>query len=85
MSNATESQPFMWEGRSTGTIGQLLEEASRAEREGKATAFLQAYREHTPHADSNLGYVIGYVEPPERRRKLYASFDLMHPVFNGRP
>jgi hypothetical protein len=76
----------MWEGRDAGTVGTLLDEACRAEREGKATAFLNAYRAHNPeHADANLGYIFGYLEPPERRRKMYASFDLMHPVFQGRP
>lgn len=85
MTNATESQPFTWEGRDAGTVGTLLEEACRAEREGKAVAFLRAYRAHTPHADANLGYIIGYLEPAERRSKMYAAYDLMHPVFNGRP
>jgi hypothetical protein len=83
--NDSDQPPFTWEGRDAGTIGSLLDEASRAEREGKAVEFLRAYRDYTPNADANLGYIIGYLEPAQRRSEMYAAYDLMHPVFQGRP
>ena len=77
------STEFRWEGRSTATIGELLDEAARAEREGKAAAFLDAYRATNPHADANLGYLIGYLEPAETRRRMYRSYALEHPIFGS--
>lgn len=79
------SEPFVWDGKPLETIGQILDTATKAERDHRATEFLAAYRANSEHADANLGYLIGYVEPAERRRELYAAYDLNHPVFGGRP
>lgn len=79
----TDTTEFAWEGRSAGTIGDLLKEACRAEREGKASAFLDAYRATNPHADANLGYIIGYLEPPETRQRMYRAYALQHPIFGA--
>lgn len=74
-----------WEGRPVTTLGDLLSAAGQAQIKGKASEFLAAYRDSTEHADANLGYAIGYVEPPERRAELYAAFELTHPIFGGQP
>lgn len=76
---------FEWDGCAVATLGELLRSAGHAQINGKAAEFLAAYRETTEHADANLGYAIGYVEPPERRAELYAAFKLGHPIFGGRP
>lgn len=52
--------------------------------DGLAAEFLAAYRAVNEHADSNLGYVIGYAGEATRRR-MYEAFDLTHPVLGGRP
>jgi len=75
--------PFTWDGKPLETIGALLDGATQAQREGRATEFIEAYRVYTPNADANLGYIIGYVEPAERRRQLYAAFNIGHPIFGG--
>lgn len=74
---------FVWDGRPLETIGDVLNAASKAQREGKAQEFLTAYRATGPHADANLGYLIGYMEPAERRREMYEAFQLTHPIFGG--
>lgn len=76
--------PFEWDGKPLPTVGTLLDAACKAERDGKAAEFMAAYRAHTEHADSNLGYLIGYLEPAERRQQMYAAFAIGHPVF-GEP
>jgi len=86
MPSAEKDAPrFAWDGNDCGTIGQLLDAAMLAQRHGRAQEFLAAYRAFTEHADANLGYVIGYVEPAERRCELYEAFALSHPIFGGRP
>ena len=85
MTQTTDQPPFEFDGRPAGTVGELLDAAMLAQRNGKAAEFLAAYRAYSAFADANLGYILGYVEPPERRRELYAAFNLNHPVFGGRP
>lgn len=85
MTTDTEAKPFEWQGEPVNTIGELLDAAFEAERDGNALAFLNAYREVNPHADVNLSYVIGYVEPAQRRGEMYEAFGLNHPVLGGRP
>lgn len=67
------------------TIGKLLDTALACETKEEAERMLFDYRTENPeHADANLGYVFGYVEPPERRAALYALFEgIEHPVFGG--
>lgn len=80
--NATRGdQPFTWQGKPLATMGALLDGATEAQRDGQATEFIEAYRAYTMHADHNIGYLIGYVEPAERRRELYAAFGISHPIF----
>ncbi len=85
MTTSAPTEPFVWDGEEVGTIRELLDGASKAERDGKAAEFLTAYREVNGYADENLGYVIGYMEPAERRRQMYAAYDLTHPMLGGRP
>lgn len=67
------------------TVRSLIEGALACTTQEEATAYLDAYRADNPeHADENLGYVFGYVEPPERRAALYALFEgISHPIFGG--
>lgn len=74
---------FTWDGRDCSTAGQLLDAAIIAADEGRAQEFLTAYTAVTEHARANLGYLIGYIEPPERRRGLYEAFELVHPIVGG--
>lgn len=67
------------------SIGQLLDWAVSAADVGRAPEFLAAYRLVSEHADVNLGYVLGYVEPPERRRALYEAYGVGHPFLGGQP
>ncbi len=65
------------------TVGKLLDTACACETKDEADRMLADYRAENPeHADQNLGYVFGYVEPPARREALYDLFDgIRHPVF----
>ena len=75
----------LFEGHDYGTIGGLFDTALWAAQNGKAEAFLSAYRAVEPeHADANLGYVIGYGSP-ESRDLMYRAYDLTHPTLGGRP
>lgn len=80
---AADAPAFEWDGKPRETLGTLLIAAMEAEQAGKAAEFLAAYRAYTPHADSNLGYLIGYVEPPELRHELYQAYAIGHPIFGG--
>lgn len=76
---------LVWDGQDVVTIGELFDTAGKAADEGRAAEFLKAYRAVNQHADANIGYVIGYAEPHERRQQLWAAFGLQHPVLGGMP
>ncbi len=73
-------EPFVWAGQPLDTIGELLDAICAVPDDATAADFMAAYRAHTPHADSNAGYVIGYCGD-EKRAELYERFGLGHPVF----
>ncbi len=79
----TEDQ-FTWHDQPIRTAGDLLDAASQAQNDGLAPEFLTAYRAANPYADSNLGYVIGYMGE-DRRREMYEAYQIGHPVFGGTP
>lgn len=50
----------------------------------QAKRLLERYRQFEPkYADENLGYILGYVEPPEERKRLYGLFPVSHPIFGA--
>lgn len=79
----SEIQPFIWNGQPLPTVGDLLDAATKITDPAEAQRFMSEYRAVNPHADSNIGYVLGYIEPAERRRALYDLFQVGHPVFGG--
>lgn len=51
----------------------------------QAKRLLERYRVFEPKfADENLGYILGYVEPPEERQRLYKLFPVNHPIFGAK-
>lgn len=62
------------------TIGDLFDAVVSVRTAEEARAFMESYRAENPHADANVGYVIGYADEDTRRR-LYDLFRLVHPVF----
>lgn len=80
------SAPFVWAGRRCDTtIGELLDAVCAIPDAATGAEFMDAYRAVTDHADENIGYIIGYVEPAARRRALYARLGVAHPIFGGAP
>lgn len=73
-----------FEGHDYGTVGELFDTALWAAKNGRAAAFLAAYRAESEHADANLGYVIGYGDE-DSRRLMYEAYNLTHPMIGGRP
>jgi hypothetical protein len=78
-------KPFIWKDREVVTIGDLTDAMFAIRDKGRATRFMNAYRSVNEHADANVGYVLGYIEPPEKRHQMYDLFRVEHPVFGGRP
>ena len=78
-------EPFVWEGKSLDTIRDLMDAMFKIDHAEHAAYFMAEYRKVNPHADKNVGYLIGYVEPAERRQAMYALFMVKHPIFNGTP
>lgn len=72
---------FTWNGESTANVGDLFSAMCVAFDEGRAAEFMAEYRRHSEHADSNIGYIIGYAEPAEKRDAMWAAFQVRHPVF----
>lgn len=74
-----------WNDEAIENVGQLLDAMFAIDEPAEAERFMAEYRAVNDHADANVGYVLGYVEPPERRRQMYALFQATHPVFHGVP
>lgn len=77
---------FMWEGNEIRTMGQTMDAAIKAMREGKAEEFKAAYIAsiNKPEAESivndNLGYMGGYYDD-ETNAEIQKAFGVVHPVF----
>ena len=72
-----------WKGKELvthGDIGEALCALSSAE---EAQAFMAQYREESPHADENVGYLSGYYDI-ETMRRIQAWCDVEHPIFGRR-
>jgi hypothetical protein len=76
----SSNEPFVWKGEELATIGKLTDAIARLASREEAQEFIAAYRAHTPHADSNAGYVTGYLAPDEGQR-LREWMGAAHPIF----
>lgn len=83
--DAQEGRPFVWEGKQLNTIRDLMDAMFVIDHAEHAAFFMAEYRKANPHADQNIGYILGYVEPPARRQEMYALFMVKHPIFGGTP
>lgn len=85
MADEVDAVPFVWKGKELPTIRDLMDAMFAIDHAEEAAYFMAEYRKVNAHADANVGYVLGYVEPPERRRGMYALFQAKHPIFGGTP
>lgn len=74
------AEPFVWNGAPCDGPRALVDAMFAITTAEEAERFLDEYRAVNPAA---IGYVLGYVEPPERRRAMYELFAASHPVFGG--
>ena len=79
----TPTQPFVWKGDELSTIRDLLDAMFAIDHAEEAAYFMAEYRKVNEHADHNAGYILGYVEPPQRRQEMYQLFMVGHPIFGG--
>ncbi len=63
------------------TAGDLINAVSSCKTKEEANNLLESYLKQNKYARENIGYVIGYLDE-ENRKRLYALFDLVHPIFN---
>lgn len=86
---ADERTPFVWQGKSLNTIGELMdamsaitEIADEGERQRTADTFMTEYRAANQHADENIGYLAGYFGHDDMIAAL-RLFQTSHPIFGG--
>jgi len=66
------------------SIHDILDICTKIETIEDAQRLLERYRAFEPqYADQNLGYILGYIEPPSLREKMYKLFPVNHPVFGS--
>jgi hypothetical protein len=71
----------IWKGRELITIGDLMYHGIDAcETPEEAAEFMRLYREDSPHADVNIGYLSGYYGH-EAMQRIQQWFDVTHPIF----
>lgn len=69
-----------WKGKELETVGEIMNVVVSITEEKEASEFMSAYKEASPHAEENIGYMTGYYSSKEaiRLRKL---FKVTHPIF----
>jgi hypothetical protein len=70
---------MIWNGIDTKTVGGLFDAVCSVTTTEEAGEFMTALRAENPHADANVGYIIGYGDADTRKR-LYDLFQLTHPI-----
>ena len=65
------------------TIGDVITAIVACETKEDAQTVIDKYEEDNPgYAKGNIGYMIGYIEPPERRKAVQKLFtECIHPIF----
>ena len=75
---------MVWKGEDLVTIGDLMAKGiDCCETREEAQEFMRLYRQDSPHADVNIGYLSGYYGATEMRR-IQDWFGVEHPVFGLR-
>lgn len=85
----SENDVFEWRGVPLTTIGDLSDAMhaiysieDEEERQRTAGIFMDQYRAHTPHADSNIGYLTGY-NGHDTMVAMLRLFSTQHPIFGS--
>lgn len=71
---------FVWKGKSLETYGDIMNAMQSIETPEEAAEFMTAYRADDQHADHNVGYMLGYLDPEEAQKKM-ELFGVVHPIF----
>lgn len=71
---------FTWKGQTLTTYGEILGAATTLASVDEGQEFMKAYRATNPHADSNIGYLTGYLDAESARRVLLLT-KTQHPIF----
>lgn len=74
---------FIWKGKELKSMGETMAAAIACKTRAEAKTFMKFYREVTPHADDNIGYMSGYYDTQTAVRIL-DWFEVEHPVFGKR-
>lgn len=72
---------MVWKGRRLRNIAELMDDGIDACLSiEEAREFMKLYREHTPSADENIGYISGYYDVEDAKR-IRRWFEVVHPIF----
>lgn len=76
---------MIWNGKDIKSVGDLLNEVTRiaaADDQDAADRFMAEFRAESPYADSNVGYLSGYLDV-ETMAKVQRMFGAPHPIFGS--
>jgi hypothetical protein len=69
-----------WQGKELKTLGDILDAVTKCATREEAQEFMRQYREFTPHAAENIGYLGGYCSD-ETNMRIQDWFGVEHPIF----
>lgn len=69
-----------WKGKELETMGEIMKAVLSITDEEEAGKFMSAYKESSPHAKENIGYMTGYY-PHEEATRILKLFKVTHPIF----
>jgi hypothetical protein len=64
------------------TAGEVMNTLIACPTREDAVAAMNAFREDNPHADANVGYMLGYYDPATKKR-LQEWLSVSHPIFGA--
>jgi hypothetical protein len=73
-------KPLVWKGEALNTFGDIMRAVDAVASAEEAQEFMAVYRDVTPHAAANIGYMSGYYDRATRRR-IQEWFMVAHPIF----
>lgn len=73
---------LIWKGKDIKTFGDILDATTKAKTPDECQEFMALYRADCPHADENIGYMLGYLDDAEARRiRQWLGPKIVHPIF----
>ena len=73
---------LIWKDKEIKNMGETIDAFVRTQTAEECLELMRIFRAETPHADANVGYMLGYIDDADARRiRAWLGPAVTHPVF----